>query len=254
MDNPSLSPTQLEHFRRDATPGGAREFKRLAKLICDLAGGTGSKIRIADFGGGDGRVLDACLDTMPEAEGVLVDVAEEMIDVNRPRPNKQVFLSDLRDVNSVLPEGLKFDVILFNVVLHHCIERSVSRSRALQQKILEAAARRLRPGGRLFVLEQIHESFILPDLPSLLIFGLTRSRGLGPLIRGVGGNTGGVGVLFASERRLLRLFRESKLTLQTQVLFRQDGSNWRQLAVGCTNARQVLFVLLPDHGNQDGGR
>jgi SAM-dependent methyltransferase len=240
-----LSADQLGYFRRDITPQRAEQHRKLVQLICDAAGNGSSPVRMADLGGGDGRVLDGCLDARPGSTAVLVDVAQEMVDANLQRPDKTVLRGNLVDLDPVLPEGMLFDVILFNVVLHHCIDDSVAATRDLQRRILRAAAGRLAPGGRILVLEQVHESPLVPDLAPWFIYQLTSSRILPGILRPLGANTAGVGVLFASERRLLRLFESAELDVSDARLFRMDGHSWKLLVSGVTRSYQKLFVLQP---------
>lgn len=245
MSERRLDKQQLEYFRRDETVPRATEYKRLVKLICGFVESRPSLVRIADLGGGDGRILDGCLDALPNAKGVLLDVAQEMVDANRSREDKQVLRGDLADVDAVLPEEMSFDVVLLNVVLHHCIADSVSATRALQQRVLEQAAARLRPGGTLLVLEQIHQSPVFPEFASWLIFVLTRSKLVARVVKSLGANTAGVGVLFFSERRLLRLFRDAGLSVSQAVPFRKDPRSWQQYVLAFSDSYQTLYSLTP---------
>ena len=240
-----LKADQLQHFMRISSEGGTKTVERLGSMIRQRVPDPDGELRIADLGGGDGHVLDALLEAMPRAQGVLVDLAQEMVDANRPHPRKVAYRGDLANLDGALPEDLSFEVVLFNVVLHHCLAQGVGDTRELQQRILRQATRRLAPGGRILVLEQIHESPIVPDLASLLIYGLTRSKLLAPLTGRLGANTAGAGVLFASQARLRRLYVDAGLELVEEVLFRQDGTPWVALAVGCTNSCQKLYVLQP---------
>ena len=129
--------------------------------------------------------------------------------------------------------------------MHHCLDSGVSSTRRLQKTILTQASKRLAPGGFILVLEQIHESPLVPDLASLVIYRLTKSRLLAPLMGRFGANTAGVGVLFASQRRLRRLFDEAGMQIMKERLFRDDGSSWKTLAVGCTKSEQRFYILRP---------
>lgn len=238
-----LTPEQLDHFRRAANPRRAAEAKRLAGMICDYLGEPDRPRRIVDLGGGDGSVLDHCLEGLPGAEGLLVDLAQVMLDANRPHPRKRLRLGNLADLDTALADEDPFDLMILNVVLHHCLADDAPSTRALQEDILRAAARRLAPGGTILVLEQVHESPIVPDLTPWLIYRLTRLRLLAPVVRRLGANTAGVGVLFASTRRLRRLFADAGLELRDEILFRTDGHSLALAAVGCRHSCQTLFAL-----------
>ena len=71
---------------------------------------------ILDCGGGTGKRLDTLLDLLPNAEGILIDVAPCMIEANQPHPRKKCFQGNLERLEEKFLEGRKreFDLILFS--------------------------------------------------------------------------------------------------------------------------------------------
>ncbi|MCX7020797.1 MAG: hypothetical protein NTW26_00720, partial [bacterium] len=68
------------------------------------------------------------------------------------------------------------------------------------------AAGLLRREGRLLLIEPLYQGIIHEDLPSGLIYRLTRSRWLAPLCRRFGSGAAGQGVLFQCGSSWRRMF------------------------------------------------
>ena len=240
-----LSPEQLRHFLRESSPQREEQTRRLVERILEFI--PDAPIRIADFGGGDGTVLDRCLENRSHAEGILVDVAPEMLEANLPNPRKRLVQADLTELRHDLPGDIQYDVALLNVVLHHCLSGDgVSATRRAQSDVLRAIGERLTPGGRIVVLEQVQDGWVFPDVTSLLVYRLTRSRLLAPMMRSFGANTAGVGVLFAPRSRLLRVFERAGMRVEHEKLFRQDRNIIQLRLLACRRSYQQIFVLRPD--------
>lgn len=240
-----LDRAQLQIFKRGSTEPRLEFARLLVERICAAVEDPDRPLALVDLGGGDGRILDGCLEALPRARGTLVELAGEMVDANVPHPRKTTLQGDLLHLESLLPAGEQYDLILFNVVLHHCLGTTAAASRALQQRVLGEASRRLTSTGRVVVVEQIHESPVFPGLASRVIYYLTRSRLLAPLVRHGGANTAGVGVLFASEKRLLRLYDDAGLAVVGLEVVRTGRRRWMRMLIGITRSHQTLYVLEP---------
>ena len=133
-----------------------------------------------DVGGGNGSFADMLLAAYPLARGVVLDPAEILLRENKPHPRKEVKLARAENMDELFGER-KFDLILFNWILHHVVLDSYSKTVALQRTVISKARRLLKPGGVVSVLENLYEGTVVDGVPSRLIFELTKSALLKPL-------------------------------------------------------------------------
>jgi ubiquinone/menaquinone biosynthesis C-methylase UbiE len=159
----------------------------------------GREFSFVDVGGGNGSFADMLLAAYPRARGVVLDPAEILLRENKPDPRKEVKLARAESMDELFGDR-KFDLILFNWILHHLVVGSYAKTTALQRTVVAKARRLLNPGGVVSVLENLYEGSVVDGVPSRLIFELTSSKLLKPLIRRLGANTAGCGVCFRSRR------------------------------------------------------
>ena len=152
-----------------------------------------------DVGGGNGLFADKLLDTYPRARGVVLDPADILLRQNKPHLRKETILARAEDLDELFGKR-KFDLIAFNWILHHLVLDSYDKSIELQRTVIENARRLLKPGGVISVLENLYEGAIVDVAPSRLIFELTSSKLLEPIVRRLGANTAGCGVCFRSRK------------------------------------------------------
>ncbi|HWE22900.1 MAG TPA: class I SAM-dependent methyltransferase [Myxococcales bacterium] len=150
-----------------------------------------------DVGGGNGSFADMLLAAYPRARGVVLDPAEILLSENKPHPRKEVKLARAESMDELFGER-KFDLILFNWILHHLVLDSYAKTIELQRAVILKARRLLERGGVISVLENLYEGNVVDAVPSRLIFELTSSKLLKPLVRRLGANTAGTGVCFRS--------------------------------------------------------
>lgn len=231
---PTLTDDQVETYftaEEEVPPWAVSLFDSL--LLPDRE--VGRPPRVLEMGGGTGRHLDAILDAYPRAEGVLIDSSEHMLLHNRPHPRKELILGNIADLQLSLPPGNSYDLMTIWYVLHHCIGMSVSQTRRIQRSILRSAADFLSEHGRLVVIEVCYDSYLFPKYATRMIYHITRSTLLAPIARRFEANTAGTGVLFATEKELERLFRDSGLAID-DCIFLEDESK------GGILARMVLAL------------
>jgi len=131
----------------------------MAALAELLPAGVG---RVLDLGTGDGVTLAMVLELRPEASGLAVDFAREMLARARERfadaDGVEVAAHDLDDP---LPSAWgEFDLVVSSFAIHHVTDL---RKEALYGEVFE----RLRPGGAFLNLEHVasptralHEAFL----------------------------------------------------------------------------------------------
>ena len=159
----------------------------------------GREFSFIDVGGGNGSFADMLLAAYPQARAVVLDPAEILLHENKPNPRKEVKLARAETMDELFGER-KFDLILFNWILHHLVLDSYAKTLALQRTVLANARRLLKPDGVISVLENLYEGSVVDGVPSRLIFELTRSRVLKPIVHRLGANTAGCGVCFRSRK------------------------------------------------------
>ena len=152
-----------------------------------------------DIGGGNGSFTDRVLNAFPKSKGLVIDNSEMLLSKNEPRAGKSVLCESVENLENVLTE--KYDIVFFNLILHHLVGDSYSASRQFQRKELEQAIRVLDDRGRISVFENVYDGSVIDSVPSHMIFNLTVSKPLKKLVSKLGANTAGVGVCFLSKRQ-----------------------------------------------------
>lgn len=185
-------------------------------LVALVAGHFGTRAFVhLDAGGGNGALADRLLAQFPHCVSIVMDSAPGLLARNQPHPRKRIWCAPVERLEE-FPEE-RFDLITANCLLHHLVRESYHATRVHQRQMLRRLASRLRPGGRLFVCEHLYQSWSLIGLPGWLIYQLTSSRALAPLVRRAGANTAGVGVCFLSAEQWEAAFQAAGL----QVLARR---------------------------------
>jgi ubiquinone/menaquinone biosynthesis C-methylase UbiE len=159
----------------------------------------GRNFSFLDVGGGNGTFADMLLDAYPKARGVVLDSGEVLLRENKPNLRKETLLARAEDLDELFATR-KFDLILFNWILHHLVLDSYEKTVELQRAVIAKATRLLNRGGAISVLENLYEGAIVDGVPSRLIFELTSSKMLEPLVRRLGANTARCGVCFRSRK------------------------------------------------------
>ena len=151
-----------------------------------------------DVGGGNGVFADRLLAEYPKATGTVLDNSEVLLARNVANPRKQTICSSAENVANL---GRKYDLICINWVLHHLVGDSYRKSRQNQLATLQALRGLLTERGRVSIYENNYHGWLFQDLPGRMIFELTSSKLLSPIVGKIGANTAGVGVCFLSQRQ-----------------------------------------------------
>ena len=198
---------------------------------------------IADFGGGNGRLLDRVLARYPQAHGTNYEISERLRSLNTASSRKTVAAESFL----VLEETSAFDLVLLNWVLHHLVGRDLRTTHRLIESAAEAAQRALKPGGALVVSENLLYSIIPERFSSAALFAITRSRLLKPIVSRMrdGETIAGVGIYYLSEPRLRGLF--ARLEHVATLDQNEHDYGWKLRLVGIRRvAEKVLIFRKPD--------
>ncbi|MDQ6780554.1 MAG: class I SAM-dependent methyltransferase [Candidatus Eremiobacteraeota bacterium] len=191
-----LDDSQVAKFDHDFV-SEARFAATLTLIDRDVPSGVFSFL---DIGGGRGFFADRILDHYPRATGTLLDNSGLMLEQNELHSRKTLVLGSVEDAHEVLPRQ-QYDIIFLNFALHHFIVNSYAKTRALQRATLAISGDLLGPTGRISIVENMCNGAVLQNWPSFVIFQLTSSKVLAPLVRRLGANTAGVGVCFLDKRQ-----------------------------------------------------
>jgi ubiquinone/menaquinone biosynthesis C-methylase UbiE len=200
-----------------------------------------------DVGGGKGFFSDRVLAEFEHATGVVLDNADLLLYANAAHPRKRLVLGSATDLRQLFPLE-RFDVAFFNFALHHFIGTSYADTRRLQRESLRQAGLMLTPAGRISVSEITYNGALVDNLPSHVVYRLTASKALAPLVARLGANTAGTGVCFMSAKTWTREFdRLGYATTETREPAppRTLRYRLRLAAVSARNVSNAHFWLRP---------
>jgi len=226
-----LSDTQLQTFADYDYVTDELFEGILAAIAHDFPDGVFSFL---DVGGGRGFFADRLLTHFPNARATVLDNSELLLSMNAPDSRKTLLLASATDVAEHFHDR-PFDIVFFNLSLHHFVAGSYAQTRALQRYAMEQVLTVLAPNGRVVVTENLFDGMFADNLPSFLVYTLTSSKVLAPIVKRFGANTAGCGVCFLSTEAWRREFRRlhlRELSFQAQL--------WRE----STLLRRVCLRLL----------
>jgi hypothetical protein len=157
-----------------------------------------------DIGGGNGVFADRLLAAYPRARGTVLDNSRLLLDRNKADPRKTLLELSAEHLDRI---GQRYDMVFFNWVLHHLVGDGYRASVAHVDDTLRKAAALLTPRGRISIFENMYDGLLVDNAPSRIIFGLTSSRAIAPVIRRLGANTASLGVCFQSKASWQRILR-----------------------------------------------
>lgn len=203
-----------------------------------------------DIGGGRGLFADHLLEHFPGARATILDNSPLLLEMNRPHPRKELVLASATEMDARFP-GRPFDVAFFNLSLHHFVTSGYAATVATQRYALEQALNVISSRGRIVVTENLFQGFLADNLPGVLVYLLTSSRMLAPLIGRIGANTAGCGVCFRSARAWRREFsalRLAELAFGEQIW--RESLLLRRICLRLLTVRsssRAFFWLAPEH-------
>jgi hypothetical protein len=236
-----LHEDQLEQFHGDCVYPA--RFSKICKLIDqDFPGG---KFSFLDIGGGSGVFTNRVLERYPLSRGTLLDNSELMHDINIAHPRKALVMGSAEELHTVLGEQ-RFDIIFLNFLLHHLVMNSYADTRTMQRKVLSSVALSVGANGKISIMEHMCNGAVFENSPSLLIYHMTSSRWVSPIMRRLGANSAGVGVCFLDERQWFREFE--RVGLRVLAFDKDDNerhSRFRRSLLTMSSFRSGHFWLAP---------
>jgi phospholipid N-methyltransferase len=194
-----------------------------------------------DLGGGNGMFTDRILQAYPQSTGTILDNAESILSLNKIDRRKKIIIGSVEDLTNIFGSS-KFDLIFFNWTIHHFVKESYSETRKTQLEVIINATNLLSSIGYISVFENMYDGIIFKSLPSYLIFYLTSSKTLAPLIKKMGANTAGCGVCFLSKKQWDETFEKASLIVSEYT----DFDKWGEITI----MRRLFLHLGPiRHGH-----
>jgi Predicted O-methyltransferase len=199
-----------------------------------------------DIGGGNGCFTDSLLERFPNSTGVLIDNGEALVSANKPHPRKTVLLESALELERRFG-GQRFDLVCFNWVLHHLVTSSYESTCRLQAEVLAGARSLLSARGRICIFENLYDGAIVDSAPGWMIYQLTSSTLLSPIVKQLGANSAGCGVCFRSSTQWESVFRQAHLKRDHFQRFHEHPINGlRRLALHIGSARNAGYLMSPD--------
>ena len=198
-----LADSQLQTFDQDYVTDKLYAFI-IECIDRDFPSG---KFSFCDIGGGMGLFTDRLLEHYPLATATLVDNSELLLYKNAEHGRKRLHHGSATEVKYRFnPES--FDLVFFNLALHHFVTDSYSKTRAIQSEAVRQGRMLMKPSGRMCVVENNFDGKIIDNFPGWLIFNLTVSKVLAPFVKKLGANTAGCGVCFLSAKEWISTFHK----------------------------------------------
>jgi ubiquinone/menaquinone biosynthesis C-methylase UbiE len=201
---------------------------------------------ILDVGGGCGYFADRILEHFPKARLTLLDNSDLLLSQNKTHSRKTLVFGSATEMIAHFRDR-SFDLVFFNLSLHHFVTSGYAETRKMQRDALKQAIMVLSPRGRVVVTENLFDGFVIDNLPGRLIYALTSSKLLAPVVKRLGSNTAGCGVCFNSARAWRKEFGRSGLSELAFVGDRQqEYTLWAKLRLyllGMQYVNRAFFWL-----------
>jgi ubiquinone/menaquinone biosynthesis C-methylase UbiE len=205
-----------------------------------------------DVGGGRGLFADRLLSRFACASGTVLDNSELLLSMNTANDRKTAVLGSAFQIAEQFA-ARAFDIVFFNLSLHHFVADTYSATRRLQRHALSQAAQVLSSRGRVAVTENLFEGIVAHNFPGFLVYEVTSSKMLAPMVKRIGANTAGCGVCFLSARAWRGEFQHMQLRelrFVPQVWHESELSRRVCLRLlGVRSVSRAFFWLAPQSGD-----
>jgi SAM-dependent methyltransferase len=237
FDTPEGTAEQLQHFK--TMLGYTHE----------------SVFSLLDVGGGTGFFASAVQNEFPHAAITILDLDESSVRKGIASGLNALHGSIINPPTEI--RGKTFDVVSFNLMLHHIIGDDEPSTYELQRRALEQGLKLMSNEGKMFVHEICYEGRLLRDLSARLIYGITSSRFIGAAIRVMGkaiaalsANTAGIGVRFRPSHAWMTLASKAGLSLVSGCKGEPEQHSWmRTLFLLIREVRRHSWVMSSAQDN-----
>jgi hypothetical protein len=238
-----LEDSQLETFDKEYMADGRWEIIK-EQINKDFPDGNFSFL---DVGGGNGVFADRLLAEYPNSTGSVLDNSQLLLSKNQLNHRKTIICDSVENLNNIKE---KYDLILFNWLLHHLVGNSYLETRRNISTAIKSVIPFLTSRGKISIFENMYDGLIFDSLPSRLIFSFTSNKAISFLVKKMGANTAGVGVCFLSQKQWVDTVKKINLN----ILKYSDDVSWPmpiklQILLHLGNIRCGHFWLVPSVKN-----
>ena len=128
-----------------------------------------SPVRLLDLGCGDGTFIRNVIQAGLKGEYLGLDISSTMLN-KAMMHDYDVDLVVADGLSLPIASGIQFDLIHLDSVLHHLIGKTRSQSKNLALNLIDTLFSRLSSNGFVMVEEFCYDSYIIPNLTSLVVF------------------------------------------------------------------------------------
>ena len=195
-----------------------------------------------DIGGGIGTFSNAIINLNNNIQSIDVVDPSELAHLGFVENSK---INLIKGYMSDISSEKSYEFITANLVCHHIISNTNKDTFDAQVSFLKHAHTILKPGGVLFVEENIYESYFLEDISGRLIYEITSLRLFEKIIRKLGANTAGEGVRFHSDQVWRKIFAKAgfKIVQTHDDLSFGDMPLWQEILLLSKFRYQRIYVL-----------
>ena len=190
-----------------------------------------SKFTLLDIGGGGGYFISALQREYPNMRATILDLDNLAIEKAASNGLNGIVGSVLNPPSQLTSQ--KFDVICFNLVLHHIIATKDSDTRKLQSLALFNARAISSVGGSIFIHEICYEGRFFSGSSSAIIFHILTNALLSKMtlfiskyVPSLKANTLGVGVRYRAYDAWVKLIKLSGYNIAQECKSGKEGHSF----------------------------
>lgn len=128
------------------------------------------RIRVLDVGCGDGSFIKAMMMSGIDGDYAGIDISNKMISTAKQNIGQGVGLIVSDGLNLPFVEGIRFELIHLDSVLHHIIRTTRAKSFRAAAELFEVLNKRRSQSGVILVEEMYFDSYMIPHISASIIF------------------------------------------------------------------------------------